>query len=73
MIYHADYDRIILNVYDYECSQQHASFHMYVWGDRLVIQPPPQIFLNKENGEKKSLKTKSEVIGLHATEVQQQK
>ena len=53
MIYHADYDRIILNVYDYECSQQHASFHMYVWGDRLVIQPPPQIFLNKENGEKR--------------------
>ena len=30
MFYHADYYRIIVIVYDYECSQHHASFHIYV-------------------------------------------
>ena len=41
MFYHADYYRIILNAYDYECSQHHASFLMYVCGVGLVILPPP--------------------------------
>ena len=39
MFYHADYYRIIVIAYDYECSQHHASFHVYiyVWGVSVVI------------------------------------
>ena len=34
---------MIVNAYDYECSQHHASFHMYVWVVSLVPSPshPP--------------------------------
>ena len=35
-----DYYRIIVNAYDYECSQHHASFHMYIWGVSVV---PPDL------------------------------
>ena len=40
MFYHADYYRIIVIAYDYECSQHHASFHVYV---RMGSEPgnPP--------------------------------
>ena len=41
MFYHADYYRIIVIAYDYECSQHHASFHMYVWEVSLVPPPTP--------------------------------
>ena len=41
MFYHADYYRIIINAYDYECSWHHASFHIYVWGVSLLRPPPP--------------------------------
>ena len=37
MLYHADYYRIIVTAYDYECSQHHASFHVYV---RMGSEPP---------------------------------
>ena len=47
MFYHADYYRIIVNAYDYECSQHHASFHMYVWGISLVTPPHTHTLKNE--------------------------
>ena len=38
MFYHTDYYRIILIAYDYEGSQHHASFRVYV---RMWSEPPP--------------------------------
>ena len=32
----------IVIAYDYECSQHHASFYMYVWGVSLVPPPTPK-------------------------------
>ena len=39
--YHADYYRIILNAYDYECSQHHASFHIICMYGQSAWYPPP--------------------------------
>ena len=53
LFYHADYYRIIVIAYDYECSQHHASFHVYiyiyVWGVSLVSprSPPPHTHTNE--------------------------
>ena len=50
MLYHTEYYRIIVIAYDYECSQHHASFHVYV---RLGSEPgtplptPPHTLLNE--------------------------
>ena len=34
LVYHADYYRIIVTAYDCECSQHHASFHIYIYRER---------------------------------------
>ena len=42
MFYHADYYRIIVIAYDYECSQHHASFHVCIYkGSESGNLPPP--------------------------------
>ena len=48
MFYHSDYYRILVIAYDYEYSQHHASFHVYVcFGSESgtptpnPVQPPP--------------------------------
>ena len=42
MLYDADYYRIIVNEYGYDCRavddyEHHASFHMYLWGRAVYI------------------------------------
>ena len=49
--YHADYYRMIVNAYDYECSRHHASFHMYVWGVSRVPSSPPPTHTHKRTNE----------------------
>ena len=52
MFYHADYYRIIVNAYDYECSQNHTSFHMCVWGVSPVSPlPTPPTHTQKRTNE----------------------
>ena len=48
MFYHAEYYRIIVIAYDHECSQHHASFHVYVrMGSQPVPPPPPHTLTNE--------------------------
>ena len=37
MFYYADYYRIIIIAYDYESSERHASFHVYVYSPKIYI------------------------------------
>ena len=48
MFYHADYYRIIVIAYDYECSQHHTSFHVYVCMESEPGTFPPSHTLTNE-------------------------
>ena len=65
MFYHVDYYRIIVIVYDYECSQHHASFHVYIYicmrsefGNPRHHHPPPQRERKWRKGENRGDKKK---------------
>ena len=67
MFYHADYYIIIVIAYDYKCS--HASFRVYVRMGSEPGHPLPMNHNERKKWRKWENKT-SEIIGLHATEVQ---
>ena len=52
MFYHADYYRMIVTAYDYECSQHHASVHVYVCMESEPgTPPPPNTHIHKRTSE----------------------
>ena len=78
MFYHADYYRIIVNEYDYECRAVHDYELIIIctYGESAWSLPRDTHTHKRTNEEDlwlTRLKTKSEVLVLHATEVQKTK